>query len=180
MYPVAVGVFDSETNENWIWFMQRLRDAIGSPLGLAICTDAGQSVMVGVKEVFPSAEHRECMLHLVTNFKKRYTGKVFEDHLWAAAYSWSPYIFEKNWSAMDEANPEAMDYIRKHHNKIWTRSQFWTHCKVDYVTNNLAECFNNWVKKYKGLNLDDLMDLIRQLIMENGILEGIYQKRWEV
>ena len=124
MYPVAVGVFDSETNENWIWFMQRLRDAIGSPLGLAICTDAGQAVMVGVKEVFPSAEHRECMLHLVTNFKKRYTGKVFEDHLWAAAYSWSPYIFEKNWSAMDEANPEAMDYIRKHHSKIWTRSQF--------------------------------------------------------
>lgn len=43
MYPVAVGVFDSETNENWIWFMQRLRDAIGSPLGLATCTDAGQS-----------------------------------------------------------------------------------------------------------------------------------------
>ena len=146
--------------------MQRLRDAIGSPLGLAICTDAGQAVMAGVKEVFSSAEHRECMLHLVTNFKKRYTGKVFEDHLWAAAYSWSPYIFEKNWSAMDEANPEAMDYIRKHHSKIWTRSQFWTHCKVDYVTNNLAECFNNWVKKYKGLNLDDLMDLIRQLIMD--------------
>jgi len=71
MYPVAVGVFDSETNENWIWFMQRLRDAIGSPLGLAICTDAGQAVMAGVKEVFPSAEHRECMLHLVTNFKKK-------------------------------------------------------------------------------------------------------------
>jgi len=83
-----------------------------------------KAVMAGVKEVFSSAEHRECMLHLVTNFKKRYTGKVFEDHLWAAAYSWSPYIFEKNWSAMDEANPEAMDYISKHHSKIWTRSQF--------------------------------------------------------
>ena len=61
--------------------MQRLRDAVGSPLGLAICTDTGQAFMTGVKEVFPSAEHRECMLHLVTNFKKRYTGKVFEDHL---------------------------------------------------------------------------------------------------
>ena len=177
MYPVVVGVFDSKTNENWIWFMQWFRNAIRSPLGMAICTDARQTVMAGVKEVFPSAEHRECMLHLVTNFKKRYTGKVFEDHLWAAAYSWSPYIFEENWSAMDEANLEAMDYIRKHHNKIWTRSQFWTHCKVDYVTNNLAECFNNWVKKYKGLNLDDLMDLIRQLIMDKwGIRRNISEK----
>jgi hypothetical protein len=27
-YPVAFVVMDSETNKNWIWFMQRLRDAI--------------------------------------------------------------------------------------------------------------------------------------------------------
>ncbi|WVZ50609.1 LOW QUALITY PROTEIN: hypothetical protein U9M48_001849 [Paspalum notatum var. saurae] len=66
---------------------------------------------------------------------------------------------------MDEAKPEAMDYIRRNHTRIWARSQFWTLCKVDYITNNLAECFNNWIKKYKGLNLDDLMDKIRQLIM---------------
>jgi hypothetical protein len=170
MYPVVVGVLDSETNENWSWFMQMLRDAIGTPEGLAICTDAGQGVMAGVKEVFPNAEHRECMLHLVMNFKKRFSGKVFDDHLWAAAYTWSPYLFEKHWTAMDEAMPAAMAYIRQNHSRIWTRSQFGTHCKVDYVTNNLAEYFNNWIKKYKGLNLDDLLDNIRQLIM----------KKWDV
>ncbi|WVZ87149.1 hypothetical protein U9M48_033836 [Paspalum notatum var. saurae] len=151
MYPVAVGVIDSETNENWSWFMHRLRDVIGIPEGLAICTDAGAAVMEGVKEVFPTAEHRECMLHLVMNFKKRYTRKIFDDHLWVAAYSWSPYFFEKLWKAMDEAKPEAMDYIRRNHTRIWARSQFWTHCKVDYITNNLAEYFNNWIKKYKGM-----------------------------
>jgi hypothetical protein len=121
--------------------------------------------MAGVKEVFPNVEHRECMLHLVMNFKKKYHGKIFDDHLWAAAYSWSPYFFEKHWKAMDEAKPEAMNYIRQFHTRIWARSQFWTHCKVDYVTNNLAECFNNWIKKFKCLNLDGLMDTIRQLIM---------------
>ena len=49
-----------------------------------------------MKEVFLDAEHRECMLHLVMNFKKRYSGKIFDDHLWPAAYSWSPYYFEKH------------------------------------------------------------------------------------
>jgi hypothetical protein len=34
------------------------------------------------------------------------------------------------------------------------------------VISNLAECFNNWIKKYKGLNLDELMDKIRQLVMD--------------
>jgi hypothetical protein len=113
MYPVVVGVIDSETNENWIWFIQKLKDAIGAPVGLAIYTDAGQGVMAGVKEVFPNAEHRECMVHLVSNFKKRYNRKIFEDHLWPAAYSWSPYFFEKYWKAMEDAKLEAMAYIRQ-------------------------------------------------------------------
>jgi hypothetical protein len=67
---------------------------------------------------------------------------------------------------MDEARPDAMDYLRRCHSKIWTRSQFLTHCKVDYVTNNLVESFNNWVKSWKGLNLDDFMDKIRHLLMK--------------
>ena len=93
--------------------MQKLRDAIGAPAGLA--TDAGQGVMAGVKEVFPNGEHRECMVHLVSNFKKRYIGKIFEDHLWPAAYSWSPYFLEKHWKVMEDAKPEAMAYIRQWH-----------------------------------------------------------------
>ncbi|CAO2152752.1 unnamed protein product, partial [Urochloa humidicola] len=88
------------------------------------------------------------------------------DHLWAAAYSWSPYFFEKHWQAMDEARPDAMDYIRGSHTKIWTRSQFLTHCKVDYVTNNLVESFNNWIKSWKALNLDDFVDKVRGLLMD--------------
>jgi hypothetical protein len=31
-------------------------------------------------------------------------------------------------------------------------------CKVDYVTNNLAESFNNWIKHHKSLNLDDQVE----------------------
>ncbi|WVZ63201.1 hypothetical protein U9M48_012852 [Paspalum notatum var. saurae] len=140
--------------------MQKLREAIGSPSGLAICTDAGVAVMTGVKDVYPKAEHRECMFHL-----KKYRGKVFTEHLWAAAYSWHPYFFEKHWDAMEKAKPKATQYLRDCHKRLWTRSQFRTVCKVDYVTNNLAESFNKWIKEFKAMNLDDLMDKIRQLLM---------------
>ena len=87
MYPVAISVIDSETNENWVWFMERLKEAIDTLEGLTFYTDCVQAVMNGVSEVFPNAEHRECMYHLVQNFKKRYNGKVFDDHLWASLYS---------------------------------------------------------------------------------------------
>ncbi|XP_039805383.1 uncharacterized protein LOC120669641 [Panicum virgatum] len=145
--------------------MSRLREVIGSPLGLAISTDAGQAIMAAIAEVFPEVEHRECMYHLVTNFKKRYRGKVFDENLWAEAYSWNSYMFEKHWALMEKEKPAATNYLRKSHKKLWTRSQFSSIFKVDYVTNNLAECFNNWIKEYKSMNLDGLMDKIKQLIM---------------
>ena len=145
MYPVAVGVIDSEINENWVWFMERLKEAIGTPVGLTFSTDCGQTVMNGVSEVFPEAEHRECMYHLVQNFKKRYSGEVFDKHLWQSAYSWNSYMFEKHYQAMAEYKPEAMKYLQKTHKKLWTRSQLSTLSKVDYITNNLAEAFNKWV-----------------------------------
>jgi hypothetical protein len=44
LFPVCFGVFDSETNDNWIWFVQRVSEAIGSPRGLTICTDAAKQL----------------------------------------------------------------------------------------------------------------------------------------
>ena len=84
MLPLLI-VFDSETNENWIWFLGHLREATGSIRGLAICTNATQAVMARMGEIFLGAKHREYTFHLVSNFKKRYHGKVLDDHLWAAA-----------------------------------------------------------------------------------------------
>ena len=39
-------------------------------------------------------------------------------------------------------------------------------CKLNYVNNNLAESFNSKIKKWKGLHIVDLLDKIRQYLME--------------
>jgi len=70
-------------------------------------------------------------------------------------------MFEKHIQAMAVRNLAAMLYLQQNHTKLWTRSQYSTLPKVDYVTNNLAESFNNWIKNDKGMHLDDLMDTIR-------------------
>ena len=69
--------------------------------------------MTGVSEIFPTAEHRECMWHLVQNFKKRYWGKVYDEHLWVAAYSWNTYMFDKHIHAMAAENPAAILYLQE-------------------------------------------------------------------
>ena len=56
MFPVAFGLFETETEENWVWFMRELRRSIGHMDPLAISTDACRGLKNAVKEVFPQAE----------------------------------------------------------------------------------------------------------------------------
>jgi hypothetical protein len=55
--------------------------------------------------------------------------------------------------------------MEKNHKKLWARSKFNEVCKVDYVNNNLAESFNSWIRKTKGLYVVDLLDMIITMIM---------------
>jgi hypothetical protein len=86
LFPVVYAVMECENSDNWKWFMERMHDVIEDHPGLAICTDARKG-LITVKDVFKTTEHRECMRHLVTNFKKRFHGKVYDENLWPAAYA---------------------------------------------------------------------------------------------
>lgn len=85
LYHIAYGIFDSETEDNWKWFMEQLHKVIGDVPNLVICTAVG--------DVFPQAENRECMRHLYQNFMKLYSGEVFTDHLYPAARSYTEGMF---------------------------------------------------------------------------------------
>jgi len=171
MFPVSYGVFGSETTENWLWFFSRLHQAIGSPPGLVISTDAGKGIDSAVTQVFKNGvEHRECMRHLVANFQKRFRGEVFEKHLWPACRAFQRHRFEEHYDLMYEACPEAMKWIHENHKHLWTRHLFSEASKCDYVTNNIAETFNSWIRQEKSLPVIDLMDRIRQLLMQKMFL----------
>jgi transposase-like protein len=61
LFPVAFGVLEAESEESWVWFLQQLRNIIGTPSGLVIHTDACKGLESAVEIVFPGVEHRECM-----------------------------------------------------------------------------------------------------------------------
>ena len=104
------------------------------------------------------------MMHLMLNFKKNFKGDIL-DNMWPAAWT---YEVEKHDSLMAEIQAqiaEAIAYLNMHHNRVWTRSKFSAMTKVEYVSNNLAEVFNNWIKDVKQLALVELLDNLREMIM---------------
>ena len=142
-----------------------MRNIIGTPSGLVIHTDACKVLETTVEIVFHGMEHRECMRHLAHNFKKKFKGKVYDENLWPASYTCSLRKHEHHLRVLYAHNPLVKEYMDEHHGKLWSRSKFNEICKVDYVTNNLAECFNAKFKSVKGLLLWQAFDKIRQTIM---------------
>jgi hypothetical protein len=181
MFPVCYCVFGSEITENWKWLFNRLRQAIGSPPVLVISTDAGKGIDSAITQVFKNGvEHKECMRHLVANFEKKFRGEVFEKHLWPACRSFQKRRFEEHYNLMYEACPEAMKWIHRSHKHLWTRHLFSEANKCDYVTNNIAETFNSWIRHEKSLHVVNLMDRIRQLCMEKMFLRRKIANNLEV
>lgn len=41
LYPVAYRITETKSKESWILFIERMKQAIGHPIGLPISTDAG-------------------------------------------------------------------------------------------------------------------------------------------
>ena len=142
MYPVAWGIIGSESKDNWTWFMSQLKKAIGHPPVLAISSDACKGLDGAVKKEFPGIEHRECMRHLWTNFRKKYRGEVFDKNMWPAARAYRCERFDFHFGQIIYACPDVVGYLNEHHNHLWSRSMLSTEIKCDYVNNNLAECFN--------------------------------------
>ena len=164
MYPLAFGFIDGETIDNRTWFMTQLHKAIGNLPLLAICTDACKGLEKAVRDVFPNAEHRECFRHLMQNFIKRFGGDIFSK-MYPAARTYRPEVFQYFFHEIVTACPEVLEWLHNHHKLLWMRSAFNQEIKCDYVTNNLAESFNNWIRDWKDLPVVELADKIREMLM---------------
>ena len=98
----------------------------------------------------------------VDEFDKKIRGEEF-GRMWPAARSYTTkthsYHLGKIMAACSEN--DFGTWLQTHHSLLWYRSGFNTVIKCDHINNNLAESFNNRVKKFKDLPVHDMVDQIR-------------------
>ena len=53
LYHIAYAIFESETKDNWKWFLQQLHKVVGDVPNLVICIDECKGLETAVGSVFP-------------------------------------------------------------------------------------------------------------------------------
>jgi hypothetical protein len=105
------------------------------------------------------------MRHLWKNMKKYYYGPLFSQNMWATAKCFTIEKYNYHMGKIEEKAPYALAWLDDNHPFVWTRSKFSEESLVDYINNNLSECFNSWISKVKDQQIVNMLDKIRTMLI---------------
>lgn len=141
---------------------------------LLICVSPSQGLIESVKQVLPSAEHRQCARHIYANFRKRFSGVLFRNLFWKISKSSYPTLFEENMDELKKANIDAYNYLKQRDPSSWCRAFFSTNAACEAVENGISECFNSLIRELRRKPILTMLEAIRVILMER--LESMRNK----
>jgi hypothetical protein len=107
---------------------------------------------------------------MVRNFKKRFRGF---GQIYLAARAYREDIFYEIIAKMLSESATPVQWLQANHKLLRYRCGFNSEIKCDYITSNIVEPFNNWIRDHKDLPVADLADKIGEMIMYCGTREEL-------
>ncbi|KAJ7972697.1 MuDR family transposase [Quillaja saponaria] len=168
LYPLAFGVVDEETDDNWMWFLSELHNLLEINAGymprLTILSDRHKGIVDGVETNFPGAFHGFCMHHLSESFRKEFNSTVLINILWQAAYSLTDSEFQTKICEIESISREAATWIRRIPPNLWATAYF-EGTRFGHMTANMAESLNALIVEASGFPIIQMMECIRRQLM---------------
>ncbi|RID71102.1 hypothetical protein BRARA_C03060 [Brassica rapa] len=168
LFPLAFGVVDEESDENWMWFLCELHNLLEANTEnmprLTILSDRQKGVVEGVEQNFPTAFHGFCMRHLSESFRKEFNNSLLVNYLWEAAQALTVIEFEAKVLEIEEASQDAAYWIRRIPPRLWATAYFEGQ-RFGHLTANIVESLNSWIAEASGLPIIQMMECIRRQLM---------------
>ncbi|KAL4353417.1 hypothetical protein GQ457_06G007570 [Hibiscus cannabinus] len=126
LYPIAFAAVESECHESWYWFLELLATdlELNNSHNISLISNRQNGLIDALGELFPHSNHRTCVRHLYTNFKKQHTGKAFKDGLWKAARATYDRAYEDAMLEVKSLSSEAYDWLIGMDPKNWSKHFF--------------------------------------------------------
>ncbi|KAG7594240.1 Transposase MuDR plant [Arabidopsis thaliana x Arabidopsis arenosa] len=142
VFPLAFGIVNSENDEAWTWFMNKLTEVVPDEPDLVFISDRHASIYASIRKVYPMASHAACVVHLKRNIIAIFKNEALGSLVSSAARAYRLCDFNKIFVEIRAMNGPCADYLTGIGLEHWTRSHF-VGKRYNVMTSNIAESLNN-------------------------------------
>ncbi|XP_073121198.1 uncharacterized protein [Henckelia pumila] len=162
-YPIAWAIVDSENDDSWAWFLQKLKEFIHDDPDLVIIFDRHISIINVFRTVYEHASHVHCSWHISQNLKRMSGGKDGIDLFMRTAYAYKLSKFEELYRCLRKRYPNIASYLEMHSSPDkWSKAHS-PGARYNIMTTNGVESINAILKKERELLVVALLDAIHKL-----------------
>ncbi|KAE8667848.1 isopenicillin N epimerase-like isoform 2 [Hibiscus syriacus] len=172
VFPVAFSVVDAETDENWHWFLLQLKSALSTTFPITFVADIQKGLRESISEIFKGSFHGYCLRYLTEQLIRDLKGqfshemkRLMIDDLHNAALAPRPELFQTYLESIKKISLEAYNWVIQSEPQNWANAYF-PGARYNHMTSNFGELFYSWVLDAHELPITQMVDVIRQKIME--------------
>ncbi|KAF3774587.1 hypothetical protein EJ110_NYTH52797 [Nymphaea thermarum] len=164
VFPLAFGIVDIETDENWMWFLSELRKLLGinteNMPRLTILSDRQQGIVEAVETHFPTAYHGFCLRYLSENFCDEFKNTKLLNLFWNAAYALTTVEFGARLGEMEEISRDAVQWLNRYPPSLWAVAYF-EGVRYGHLTLGITQLLSTWVSDSQHLPIIKVMESFR-------------------
>lgn len=114
---------------------------------------------------FPMGKTKRMLQTFDGKHEEKVYWKLYGKYMWLAARAFNPDKYKHFMDKVFSASLDVEKWSNEHPKLLWSRSKLSEHAKCDYINNNLAECWNSWIKQYKDLPVHCMADAISEKLV---------------
>ncbi|KAK9290227.1 hypothetical protein L1049_008394 [Liquidambar formosana] len=164
LFPLAIAIVDTESDDNWMWFMSELRKLLGVNTDnmprLTILSERQRGIVEAVETHFPSSFHGFCLRYVSENFRDTFKNTKLVNIFWNAVYALTSVEFESKISEMVEISQDVISWFQHFQPQLWAVAYF-EGVRYGHFTLGVTELLYNWALECHELPIVQMMEYIR-------------------
>ncbi|KAI0496403.1 hypothetical protein KFK09_022719 [Dendrobium nobile] len=172
IFPVAMAVVDTETDENWHWFLLQLKSAIGMSRTITFVSNRQNGLEELVSQVFQGCFHGYCINNLIQEFKAEFDDSwpqelkdEMVDNLIHAVCACKVDEFNECIKIIKAASQELAEWVLSMKPELWS-DVFFKGLRYGQYSSCAVQIFNEWISSRQEPSVLQMIDMIRCKIME--------------